>query len=115
MDANEIARLCKSLSIKEVDPSITKLDDDLKGKGIVKDIDVGSSGDGLGKYLQIRVAVDISKLLKRCLRVYLTDSEEASMLLVRYERLPEFCFHCVFVGHIYRECYGEDNSATMPT
>ncbi|KAL5823208.1 hypothetical protein ACOSQ4_021108 [Xanthoceras sorbifolium] len=72
--------------------------------GKVKDIDTGASGECMGKYLRIRVNIDISKPLLRGIRVSLDESEESMMLLIRYERLPEFCFGCGLVGHQVREC-----------
>ncbi|KAL5780466.1 hypothetical protein ACOSQ2_011203 [Xanthoceras sorbifolium] len=72
--------------------------------GKVKDIDTGASGDCMGKFLRIRVSIDISKPLKRGIRVSLDDSEETIMLLIRYERLPEYCFGCGMVGHHVRDC-----------
>ncbi|KAL5793151.1 hypothetical protein ACOSP7_001745 [Xanthoceras sorbifolium] len=72
--------------------------------GKVKDIDTGASGDCMGKFIRIRVSIDISKPLKRGIRVSLDDSEETIILLIRYERLPEYCFGCGMVGHHVRDC-----------
>ncbi|KAL5783407.1 hypothetical protein ACOSP7_008436 [Xanthoceras sorbifolium] len=58
----------------------------------------------MGKFLRIRVNIDISQPLKRGIRVSLDDSEETIMLLIRYERLPEYCFGCGMVGHHVRDC-----------
>ncbi|KAL5792215.1 hypothetical protein ACOSP7_000809 [Xanthoceras sorbifolium] len=77
--------------------------------GKVKDIDTGASGDCMGKFLRIRVNIDISKPLKRGIRVSLDDSEETIMLLIRYERLPEYCFGCGMVGHHVRDCPSTPN------
>ncbi|KAH7571598.1 hypothetical protein JRO89_XS04G0095800 [Xanthoceras sorbifolium] len=51
---------------------------------VVKDINVGASGDCLEKYLHVRVAIDTTRPLKRCVRVALTDGAEETMLLVHY-------------------------------
>ncbi|TXG69857.1 hypothetical protein EZV62_004792 [Acer yangbiense] len=37
--------------------------------GMVIDVDGGASGDCVGKFMRVRVQVDISRALKRCLRV----------------------------------------------
>ncbi|KAL5776413.1 hypothetical protein ACOSP7_009339 [Xanthoceras sorbifolium] len=72
--------------------------------GKVKDMDVGASGDCTGKFLRVRVEVDVCQPLKRGLRILLEDSEEEQTLLLRYERMPEFCFECGLIGHSFREC-----------
>ncbi|KAL5747854.1 hypothetical protein ACOSP7_024870 [Xanthoceras sorbifolium] len=77
--------------------------------GIVYDIDVGASGDCMGKYIRVRVGVDIDKPLKRCLRVHMGDSNGVVVMLLRYERLPEYCFGCGFVNHSIRECLKESS------
>ncbi|KAL5778631.1 hypothetical protein ACOSQ2_009368 [Xanthoceras sorbifolium] len=41
-----------------------------------------------GKFLRVKVSIDISKPLKR----------------VRYECLPAYCFACGLLGHAFREC-----------
>ncbi|KAL5734837.1 hypothetical protein ACOSP7_032698 [Xanthoceras sorbifolium] len=71
--------------------------------GELCEIDVGATGDCLGKYLRVRVKIDITKPLQRCLKIDLGADEE-TILLLRYERLPDHCFHCGLVGHTVREC-----------
>ncbi|KAH7569650.1 hypothetical protein JRO89_XS06G0227600 [Xanthoceras sorbifolium] len=51
---------------------------------------LGATGDCLGKYLRVRVRVDILKPLKRSLRLELGDGED-SYLLLRYEKLQGTC------------------------
>ncbi|TXG50274.1 hypothetical protein EZV62_022798 [Acer yangbiense] len=89
---------------------LKKLEGDGKISGDMVDIDVGSSGECFGKYLRIRVAIDVLKPLKRFLRLELTEKGKESMVLLRYERLPEYCFRCGILGHSFRECHtvGED-------
>ncbi|KAL5850007.1 hypothetical protein ACOSQ4_008020 [Xanthoceras sorbifolium] len=75
--------------------------------GKVKDIDVGASGDCFGKFLRVKVSIDVTKPLKRVLRVKLDGSKAEKMLLLKYERMPEYCFCCGLIGHPFRECPGE--------
>ncbi|KAL5827909.1 hypothetical protein ACOSQ4_019706 [Xanthoceras sorbifolium] len=58
----------------------------------------------MGRYIRVRVGVNIDKPLKRCLRVDLGGSNGIVALLLCYERLSEFCFECGLVGHSVREC-----------
>ncbi|KAH7567864.1 hypothetical protein JRO89_XS07G0170200 [Xanthoceras sorbifolium] len=76
--------------------------------GIVCELDLSATGDCLGKFLQIRVSLDISKPLKRCIRMELDGSRKASTMLLCYERLPEFCFYCGILGHATRDCVDVD-------
>ncbi|TXG63514.1 hypothetical protein EZV62_010508 [Acer yangbiense] len=72
--------------------------------GDLVDIDVGSTGECFGKYLRVRVAIDISQPLKRFLRMDLAGDDSESLLLLRYEKLPNYCFCYGLVGHSYPMC-----------
>ncbi|TXG48193.1 hypothetical protein EZV62_027487 [Acer yangbiense] len=61
-----------------------------------------------GKYVRVKVQVDITKPLKRWLRIKLGKYEEITMVALKYERLPDFCFACGRIGHSVRECLDED-------
>ncbi|KAK2656459.1 hypothetical protein Ddye_009511 [Dipteronia dyeriana] len=50
--------------------------------GVVSDVDVGINGDCSGKFLRIRVKIDVTKPLRRFLRLDIfRDGEETIMLL----------------------------------
>ncbi|TXG70673.1 hypothetical protein EZV62_005608 [Acer yangbiense] len=72
--------------------------------GDLVDIDVGLTGECFGKYLRVRVAIDISQPLKRFLMMDLAEDGSESLLLLRYEKLPDYCFCCGLVGHSYPMC-----------
>ncbi|KAL5804454.1 hypothetical protein ACOSQ3_031254 [Xanthoceras sorbifolium] len=76
--------------------------------GVLREIDLGATGDCLGKYLRVRVRIDITKPLRHGLRLDLGE-DEASFLLVRYEKLHDHCFHCGKIGHLFRECLGDSH------
>ncbi|KAL5823268.1 hypothetical protein ACOSQ3_021244 [Xanthoceras sorbifolium] len=68
------------------------------------DIDLGDSGDCLGKHLRVWILINVSKPLKRCIQTDLTGSGMETVILLRYERLPSHYFSCGMVGHSFREC-----------
>ncbi|KAL5821568.1 hypothetical protein ACOSQ3_023450 [Xanthoceras sorbifolium] len=72
--------------------------------GEVVEVDSSMAGECFGKYLQVRVWVDLTKALKRFLRVAMAADEPETILLLKYERLPDFCTHCGLVGHVLHDC-----------
>ncbi|TXG48338.1 hypothetical protein EZV62_027632 [Acer yangbiense] len=61
-----------------------------------------------GKYPRVKVRIDISKPQKRWLLLKLTTSDEVIMVVLKYERLPEFCYACGKIGHGMKECLDEE-------
>ncbi|TXG72493.1 hypothetical protein EZV62_001072 [Acer yangbiense] len=72
--------------------------------GDLVDIDVGVTGECFGKYMRLKVVIDVSKPLQRFLRLDLQGNGMESLLLLRYEKLPEYCFNCGLLGHSYQVC-----------
>ncbi|KAL5749548.1 hypothetical protein ACOSP7_024151 [Xanthoceras sorbifolium] len=73
--------------------------------GAVQEIDGGDSGDCLGKFLRVRVLINVQQPLKRGLRFAFGAGGEVCSALLCYERLPNFCFYCGCMGHLLRECH----------
>lgn len=69
------------------------------------------------KYLRFRALVLVNKPLMRMLRV-VTPNNSSFMGLLKYERMPIFCFICGCIGHMYKNCnpqLGEEFTVnTMP-
>ncbi|KAL5764041.1 hypothetical protein ACOSQ2_016635 [Xanthoceras sorbifolium] len=70
--------------------------------GEVREIDKGYSDNCLGKFIRIRVMIDVEKLFRRGLRVAVGD--ESFSVLVCYERLPNFYYFYGKMGHLIRDC-----------
>ncbi|TXG56775.1 hypothetical protein EZV62_018088 [Acer yangbiense] len=66
------------------------------------------SKDCWGKFMKVKVLIDISKSLKRWLRLKLDKSTNILMVSLKYERLPEFCYVCGRIGHASKECFDEE-------
>ncbi|TXG51438.1 hypothetical protein EZV62_023962 [Acer yangbiense] len=61
-----------------------------------------------GRFIRVKVRIDISKPLLRCLRLNVDDSGEVTTVILLYERLPEFCYACCIIGHGLRDCHDDD-------
>ncbi|KAK3229370.1 hypothetical protein Dsin_001251 [Dipteronia sinensis] len=79
---------------------------DIQGSiiGDVKEIDGGESGVCMGKFLRVCVAIEVDKPLRRFLRIDVLGDGVEFVMLLKYERLPEFCFRYGLIGHVTREC-----------
>ncbi|KAL5752993.1 hypothetical protein ACOSQ2_023500 [Xanthoceras sorbifolium] len=66
------------------------------------------SKDLWGKFLTIKVRIDITKPLKRGIRMRLENFDTMITALIKYERLPDFCYGCGFIGHSVRECHNSE-------
>ncbi|KAL5804327.1 hypothetical protein ACOSQ3_031127 [Xanthoceras sorbifolium] len=61
-----------------------------------------------GKFFRIKVRIDILKPLKRGIRMRLENFDTLITALIKYERLPDFCYGCGFIGHSVRECHNSE-------
>ncbi|KAK7854049.1 uncharacterized protein CFP56_033737 [Quercus suber] len=64
--------------------------------------DTESEG-GKGNYLRVRVRIDITKPLNRVRKVW-SDGSVIGCAILKYERLPNFCYWCGLVSHDDRDC-----------
>ncbi|TXG66768.1 hypothetical protein EZV62_008043 [Acer yangbiense] len=134
MSESDISVLCENLSLADEDEAVLEMAEEVKSDG-VGDVDrclVGKvlsgkkinieafkeqlgevielpaeSRECWGKFMRVKVRIDISKALKRWLKLKLGKSEEVTTLTLKYERLLEFCYTCGKIGHGIRECQDE--------
>lgn len=78
----------------------------LIGNTIGKCISVEADEKGccVGIYMRIRIKYEIKKPLRRVLKLTLDPSNPPEEILIRYERLPEYCYMCGIIGHQIKEC-----------
>ncbi|KAL5807728.1 hypothetical protein ACOSQ3_028419 [Xanthoceras sorbifolium] len=87
--------------------------------GTVGRIDIEMVGDNVfvfhfqsledkAMFLRIKVSIDITKPLKRGIRLRLANFDTMITALIKYERLPDFCYGCGFIGHSFRKCYNSE-------
>ncbi|XP_057432695.1 uncharacterized protein LOC130725488 [Lotus japonicus] len=62
-----------------------------------------SSGCVAGKYMRVKVVLDLCNPLKRGTQIQLV-SQQAGKIFFKYERLPDICFACGGLGHSIKSC-----------
>ncbi|KAL5734149.1 hypothetical protein ACOSP7_032010 [Xanthoceras sorbifolium] len=67
-----------------------------------------NSKDLWGKFLRIKVRIDITKPLKRGIRMRLENYDTMIIALIKYEILLDFCYGYGFIGHSLRECHNSE-------
>ena len=71
--------------------------------GEVLEVDVAESGVQWGRYLRVKVMVDVSKKLVRGKKIAF-EGREQRWITFKYERLPNFCYRCGLLNHGLRDC-----------
>ncbi|KAK2661512.1 hypothetical protein Ddye_000086 [Dipteronia dyeriana] len=88
--------MCGALSIRGKESPVGTLDESLKFKG--------EHRLALCLVGKVRVLINIKEPLMRSLRVELLGDCHVKTILLRYDRLLDYCFKCGCLGHSLREC-----------
>lgn len=77
----------------------------LIGNSLGKTIEVGLNEGEIdwGKYMRVRVTLDVTKPIIRNKRLAIEDMKPASITF-SHERLLDFCYWCRLMGHGHRDC-----------
>lgn len=73
------------------------------GRSMGEVLEVESDGSRWDKSARIRILLDVTKPLRRVQRIALKNGE-STLVELKYERLPTFCYVCDTIGHIERDC-----------
>ena len=71
--------------------------------GEIEEIDVEGGQIAWGRYLRVRVIIDISKPLKRGSKIVVPRGGN-ELVIFKYEKLPDFCYVCGRRDHQEIEC-----------
>lgn len=70
--------------------------------GEVQEIQIVLPNGFVGKFIRVRVKIDVNKKLTRF--VGFTKAGETEFYQVKFEKLPVFCYMCGLLGHWHEEC-----------
>lgn len=69
------------------------------------DVDVEENGTAAGRYMRIKVRINIQIPLMRGVTLDLEEeNEEALWCPLEYEFLPDFCYGCRVIGRVDKSC-----------
>ncbi|KAI8004921.1 Uncharacterized protein LOK49_LG08G03245 [Camellia lanceoleosa] len=71
--------------------------------GSTVDVEYGADRMAFGRYMRIRVTLNVAKPLRRGMKLAV-HNRESVWVVFKYERLPNFCYFCGVLGHSEKEC-----------
>lgn len=71
--------------------------------GKVLEVDVVEKGVQWGKFLRVRIRIDVTRKLIRGKKVSI-EGGESRWIFFKYERLPNFCYWCGMLDHGEKDC-----------
>jgi hypothetical protein len=75
------------------------------GKFLEADLD--ADGNSPYEFLRVRVDIPVDRRLRASITTQVKGKDEKSTFVLRYERVPFFCFWCGLIGHSKNECEKE--------
>jgi hypothetical protein len=72
--------------------------------GKVETVDVDTAKNEFNDYLRVRISLPLNRRLKVKITTTVKGKPGSQSYLLRYERVPHFCFHCGFIGHDKKMC-----------
>jgi hypothetical protein len=75
-----------------------------KKLGMFEDMEAGENELALGKFLRVKVRIEVAKPLLRGVMMEVDEKGSVVWCPLTYEFLPDFCFTCGVLGHGMRSC-----------
>ncbi|XVF53488.1 hypothetical protein PTKIN_Ptkin05aG0103200 [Pterospermum kingtungense] len=75
-------------------------------------MDESLEGGGWAAFLRLRVMVDLTKPLRRTIKLAGGEDKRERWGRLAYERLPTFCYRCGLLGHADIDCEAADSGQT---
>jgi hypothetical protein len=72
--------------------------------GAVEEVEIDSDGKAVGKFLRVKVKLNITKPILRGSMIEIDESGRTGWCPFAYEYLPDFCYVCGIIGHTEKEC-----------
>ncbi|KAL6278485.1 hypothetical protein ACE6H2_022086 [Prunus campanulata] len=96
----------KGVPLAYMERSTGQLVGDILGRFI--ETDSGRGGTCMGSFLIIKVVIDVTQPLKRCLH-FTFPKVGSRLLLIKYEKLPNYCYLCALHDHVLNQCSLRDS------
>lgn len=110
-DEVEVWIQCHNLPVACMHPAYVRRIGEQLGR--VLEIDIGEGGLCLGRFARVRVLRPLSRPLDKCVKIETNGVGEDILIILLYERLPDYCFTCGQIGHVAKFC--EDEEADKST
>jgi hypothetical protein len=68
------------------------------------DVDLDAEGNSPHDFLRVRAEIPVDRWLRPSIPIQVKGQGEVATYLLRYERVPYFCFWCGHIGHDDTEC-----------
>ncbi|GAB2238051.1 hypothetical protein Droror1_Dr00015953 [Drosera rotundifolia] len=95
-----------NLPINKMNMRVAIVIGDKVGRFVEADVD--DNGRKIGRYLRIRVELDVTKPLRRGVVLKFGDKGIEDWFPFQYERLPDFYYICGRLDHVERDCLEEN-------
>lgn len=82
--------------------------------GTFLEMDMDENCTAVGRFLRIKIRLDIRKPLMRGVTVMIGKEEKALWCPLEYEFLPDFCYSCGIIGHTNKICEKEVMKGELP-
>lgn len=105
-DEVEVWIQCHNLPVACMHPTYVRHIGEQLGR--VLEIDIGEGGLCLGRFARVRVLRPLSRPLDKCVKIETDGVGEDILIILLYERLPDFCFACGRIGHVAKFCEDEE-------